>query len=88
MQLARVIGQAVATVKHPSMNGRKLLVVQPVHEGRPDGEAIIAVDAVGAGHKDLVVICSDGAFARSLVNDRKTPVRWTIMGVCDRSSSE
>ena len=83
MQLARVIGQAVATVKHPSMNGFKLLLVQPVHEGRPDGEPLVAVDAAGAGHQDLVVISSDGAFARTLVNDRKTPVRWTIMGICD-----
>ncbi|HLW66104.1 MAG TPA: EutN/CcmL family microcompartment protein [Gemmataceae bacterium] len=83
MQLARVIGQAVATVKHPSMNGRKLLVVQPMHEGKPDGEPLIAVDAAGAGHHDIVVISSDGAFARTLVNDRKTPVRWTIMGICD-----
>ena len=84
MQLARVIGQAVATVKHPSMNGRKLLVVQPVHEGKPDGEPLVAVDAAGAGLKDLVVLSSDGAFARTLVNDRKTPVRWTVVGVLDR----
>ena len=83
MQLARVIGQAIATVKHPSMNGSKLLLVQPIHEGRPDGEPLIAVDAVGAGHQDLVVLSSDGAFARTLVNDRRTPVRWTIMGICD-----
>jgi len=83
MQLARVIGQAVATVKHPSMQGWKLLVVQPLHEGQPDGEPLVAVDAAGAGDKDVVMLSSDGAFARTLVNDRKTPVRWTIMGVVD-----
>jgi microcompartment protein CcmK/EutM len=63
-----------------------LLIVQPLHDNRPDGEPFIAVDAVGAGQRDLVVISSDGAYSRSLLKDRKTPVRWTITGVCDRHS--
>src|SRR5436853_307006 len=48
MQLARVIGHAVATVKHPSLTGWKLLLVQPLHERRtPDGDPFLAVHAVG-----------------------------------------
>ena len=88
MQIARVIGQAVSTVKHSSLKGWKLLVVQPLFEDRnSDGEPILAVDGVGAGSADLVIVSSDGAAARALVKDRKSPVRWTIIGICDASRS-
>ena len=85
MQIARVIGQAVATVKHPSFRGWKLLLVQPLHESRtPDGEPLLAIDAVGAGANELVILSSDGAGARALVGDRKSPARWAVIGICDR----
>jgi ethanolamine utilization protein EutN len=84
MQIGRVIGHAVATVKHPSMTGWKLLLVQPLHGDKPDGEPILAVDAAGAGVHEQVLISSDGASARALVKDRKSPVRWTAIGICDR----
>ena len=85
MQIGRVIGHAVATVKHSSLKGWKLLLVQPLHESKqPDGEPILVVDGVGAGSDELVLITSDGAAARNLIGDRKTPVRWTAMGICDR----
>jgi microcompartment protein CcmK/EutM len=84
MQIGRVIGQGVSTVKHPSFVGWKLLLVQPLHERRtPDGDPILAVDAVGAGSDDLVVLSTDGAWARNLLKDRKSPVRWTVIGLCD-----
>jgi ethanolamine utilization protein EutN len=84
MQIGRVLGRAISTVKHPSFKGWKLLVVQPVHENRtPDGEPVVAVDGVGAGSADLVLLSSDGAGGRTLVKDRKSPVRWTVIGICD-----
>jgi ethanolamine utilization protein EutN len=83
MQIGRVIGHAVATTKHPSMTGWKLLLVQPLYGELPDGEPILAVDAVGAGANERVLISSDGASARALVKDRKSPVRWTVIGICD-----
>lgn len=83
MQVARVIGQAVATVKHPSFCGWKLLLVQPLHEEKPDGDPLLAVDGAGAGPGDRVMISSDGASARALVKDRKSPARWAIIGICD-----
>ena len=49
MQLGRVVGHAVATVKHPSMTGWRLLVAQPLgNNGKPDGEPQLAVDSLGA----------------------------------------
>lgn len=85
MQIARVIGHATATVKHPSLTGWKLLLVQPLHErGKPDGEPLLAIDAAGAGAGDEVLISSDGASARNLVKDRTSPVRWVVIGLCDQ----
>jgi ethanolamine utilization protein EutN len=85
MQLARVIGTATATVKHPSLKGRKLLLVQPrLVDGRtPDGDPLLAVDGVGAGLGETVMITSDGRGARELLQTDITPVRWTIIGIRD-----
>ncbi len=87
MQLGTVIGTATATIKHASMQGRKLLVVQPrLTDGvTPDGDPVLAVDAVGAGHGETVMITSDGRGARELLKTDITPVRWTIIGIRDDS---
>jgi ethanolamine utilization protein EutN len=84
MQLASVVGQATSTVKHPSMKGWRLLVVQPLTaEGKEDGEPLLAIDKLGAGSAHRVIISNDGAGARELVGDRKSPVRWMVVGICD-----
>jgi ethanolamine utilization protein EutN len=84
MQLARVMGHAVSTVKHPTLHGWRLLAVQPLSADRaPEGEPLLAIDALGAGHGDLVIISNDGAGARELVGAPNTPVRWTVLGVPD-----
>ena len=82
MQIGRVIGSAHSTIKHPSMQGRKLLIVQPrLTDNTPDGDPILAVDCIGAGVSDDVMLTSDGA--RKLLNVDTTPVRWTIIGIQD-----
>ena len=85
MQLAFVVGTATATVKHPSLEGRKLLIVQPrLADGRtPDGDPLIAVDGVGAGCGETVMITSDGRGAREMLQSEVTPVRWTVIGIRD-----
>ena len=84
MQLALVIGTATSTIKHDSMFGRKLLAVQPqLCDGRSDGHPVLAVDGVGAGVGETVMITSDGRAARKLVESDITPVRWTIIGIRD-----
>jgi ethanolamine utilization protein EutN len=85
MQLARVIGTATATVKHPTLTGCKLLVVQAhLADGQTaDGEPLLAVDGVGAGVGETVMITSDGRHARQLLNAEATPVRWTVIGIQD-----
>jgi ethanolamine utilization protein EutN len=85
MQLARIVGHATATVKHPTLVGWKLLLVQPLTaDGKPDGDPQLAIDTLGAGQADLVVAVSEGDVARKLVGARNSPVRWVVLGICDR----
>jgi ethanolamine utilization protein EutN len=85
MQLGLVVGTATSTVKHATMRGQKLLVVQPLMvDGRTsDGDPQIAVDAVGAGKGQRVMITSDGKFMREILNTEATPVRWSVIGISD-----
>jgi ethanolamine utilization protein EutN len=84
MQIGRVVGQAVSTVKHPSLHGWRLLIVQPLTpEGKADGEPLLAIDNLGAGSSHLVILSNDGAGARELVGSKTSPVRWMVLGVCD-----
>jgi len=85
MQLGLVVGTATATVKHPSFRGQKLLVVQPLlADGKtPDTDPVIAVDAVGAGRGEVVIITSDGRYVREMTKDDATPLRWSIIGIKD-----
>ncbi len=73
-----VIGTATSTVKHPSMSGWKLLVV------RTDAEPVLAVDGLGAGRGDDVMITSDGKFTSEMIGFPNTPVRWAVIGIVDR----
>jgi microcompartment protein CcmK/EutM len=87
MLLARVEGSVVATRKHPSLDGWRLVVCQPVNaDGDSEGVPQIAIDAHGAGLHQRVVISSDGAAARKAVGDERSPVRWLVVGVVDETS--
>ena len=84
MQLAIVQGRATSTIKHPSMAGQKLLVCQQLDaEGRPAGDPIIAVDQLGAGTGDRVILTSDGEGLRQLIGDKTSPLRWWTLGIVD-----
>lgn len=85
MQVGTVIGTATATIKHPSMNGWKLLVVQPymIDGTTPDGEPVLAVDSLRAGMGDRVLMTSDGKTTRELLKSDTTPVRWSVMGIAE-----
>jgi ethanolamine utilization protein EutN len=85
MQLGLVVGTATSTVKHRSMEGWKLLVVQPYGvDGRtPDGEPVLAIDGLGAGRGERVLMSSDGKSTRALLKTEATPVRWSVIGIQD-----
>ncbi len=84
MQVARVIGRATATVKHSSLNGWRLLIIQPLTvDGGADGEPQLAVDSLGSKVGDSVIIAADGSAAREIMGVEKTPARYVVIGQPD-----
>lgn len=85
MQMGLVVGTAISTVKHASMAGWKLLIVQPygADGSTPDGDPVIAVDSLGAGKGEHVLMTSDGKSTRALLKADATPVRWNVIGIQD-----
>ena len=85
MQVGLVVGRTTSTVKHASLLGWKLLVVQfyGADGHTPDGEPVIAVDALGAGDGEKVLLSSDGKATRALLSSDTTPVRWNVIGIQD-----
>ncbi|RPH50143.1 MAG: ethanolamine utilization protein EutN [Lysobacterales bacterium] len=84
MFLARVEGTVIATRKHPSFEGCRLVICQPIgSDGQPEGVPQIAIDAHGAGLHQRVIISSDGMAARKAVDDDESPARWTVTAVVD-----
>lgn len=84
MKLARVIGNVVATRKHPCFQGHKVLIVQPVDEsGADSGETFLSCDTVSAGPGDLVLVQQEGNSARELLGTRQDPFHSVIVGIVD-----
>jgi ethanolamine utilization protein EutN len=84
MQIGQVVGHAVATVKHPSMQGWRLLLVQPQGaQQQADGEPILAIDKLGAGVGSRVIVTSEGGAVRQVMGAANSPVRWMVLGMCD-----
>ncbi|MDR1480054.1 MAG: ethanolamine utilization protein EutN [Planctomycetaceae bacterium] len=77
MIIAKVIGTATSTIKHRSLDGWKLLVVD-------DGfDVYVALDLFGASAGDNVIVSNDGAYASEIVGTRSSPARWCVVGVID-----
>jgi microcompartment protein CcmK/EutM len=81
---ARVEGHVVATRKHPSLTGWRLLLCQPIDvAGRPEGQPQVAIDLYGAGLHSKVILSTDGSAARLAVGDPLSPVRLMVVAVED-----
>lgn len=84
MQIARVIGTVVSTQKHRKFEGAKLLLVQPLTlDDEPRGVALLAVDAVGAGEHEKVLIVIEGRAAGEALGVKAAPVDAAIIGIVD-----
>lgn len=88
MMLGRVCGTVVATVQHPFYQGRKQLIVRACKpDGAFDGERyVIAVDLVGAGVGQTVLVEDEGNSARQLLGEPMGPVRSVILGIVDETT--
>jgi ethanolamine utilization protein EutN len=84
MQLARVVGTVVATQKHRAFEGAKLLLVQPVGlDDAPRGATLLAVDSVGAGVTERVLIVLEGRAAGEALGRKGAPVDAAVIGIVD-----
>jgi ethanolamine utilization protein EutN len=84
MQLARVIGTVVSTQKHRKFEGAKLLLVQPLNlDDSPRGTALLAVDGVGAGVREKVLVVLEGRAAGDAIGKKAAPVDAAIVGIVD-----
>lgn len=89
MEIGRVIGTITSTVKHEVYQGKPLLVVQQMSlSGEIQGEARIAIDYVGAGIGDLVLIGGAPGVAASVFGIEKAPIRDLVMGIIDHVDLE
>jgi len=82
--LARITGSVVSTIHHPIVDGRKLLLAERLDEaGNPTGGYLIALDAIGAGQGETVLILDEGSGARQILEDDTAPVRSMVVGIVD-----
>ena len=85
MYLAKVIGKVVSVVKHSAYDARTLLLVQPISlQGKVVRTPTIAVDYVGAGEGDTVLVGAAPGVAQEVFGIERAPIRELIVGVVDR----
>jgi ethanolamine utilization protein EutN len=83
MQIGTVLGTATATIKHPTLQGERMLVVQLLGaDDRPDGDPVLVFDRLGAGRGDRVLCTNDGRALQELLGPT-TPARWSVLGLPD-----
>ena len=84
MILGRVTGSVVSTIHHSIVDGRKLLLAERLDQnGKPTGGYVIAMDAIGAGRGETVLILDEGNGARQILDDASAPVRSIVVGIVD-----
>jgi microcompartment protein CcmK/EutM len=84
VKIGHVAATVVSTIKHPVLDGRRLLMVDILDaDGAPSGVDLIAVDAVGAGAGETVLVLDEGNGARQVLGAPEAPVRAVIVGIVD-----
>lgn len=85
MITGRVIGSVYSTINHPFYDGKKLMMVEKTDpQGKPTGDYIIAIDSVGAGPGEIVLVLDEGTGARQIVGSSDAPLRSIIAGIIDQ----
>lgn len=84
MNAARVLGTATATIKHPSLQRWRMLIVQLLDAaGQGEGQPLIAIDDLGSRIGDHVMLTSDGNAVADMVGRKDSPIRWAVLGIID-----
>ena len=86
MILARITGNVVSTIHHPIVDGKKMLLAERLdQDSKPTGGYLIAMDAIGAGNGETVLILDEGSGARQILEDDEAPIRSLVVGIVDSS---
>ena len=87
MTVCQIVGHAIATVGHRSLTGCNLALCQRLTaDGKADGSTpVIAVNVLGAGMHQKVLMTSDGKYSQELTNDPLSPIRFTIIGIVNEA---
>ena len=89
MQIARVVGNVVATQKHRKLDSAKLMLVQPLGiDEQPRGATLLAIDSVGAGVGEKVLVVIEGKAAGDALGRKAAPVDAAIIGIIDHIEVE
>jgi len=89
MKIGRVVGNVVSTINTPHFDARTLLLVDLVGpDGRPSGGYQIAVDNIGAGAGETVLLLDEGNGARQVLNAPGAPIRTVVIGIVDEVTDE
>jgi len=84
MILARITGSVVSTVHHPIVDGRRLLLAERLDmDGKPTGGYVIAIDVVGAGMGETVLVLDEGNGARQVLDNASAPIRSVVVAIVD-----
>jgi microcompartment protein CcmK/EutM len=84
MILARITGSVVSTIHHSVVDGKKLLLAERLdQDGKPTGGYLIAMDTIGAGQGETVLILDEGSGARQILEDDQAPIRSIVVGIVD-----
>ena len=84
MIFARITGSVVSTIHHPIVDGKKLLLAERLDlTGKPTGGYLIAMDVVGAGMGELVLVLDEGNGARQVLDDANAPIRSVVVAIVD-----
>ncbi|QDU78876.1 Ethanolamine utilization protein EutN/carboxysome [Polystyrenella longa] len=84
MELARVIGQTTATIKHDTLKGCRLKIVEVLDaKGKGGGDPIIVLDSLGSRVGDRVLLTSDSKLIAEMLQADNTPARFAILGLAD-----
>ncbi len=89
MFIARVVGDVVSTHRHHNLGGHKLLLLRRLDlDGNEEGAELIALDVIGVGDGERVLVVQEGSSARTIFNDPKIPVQAVVVGVIDELQLE
>lgn len=84
MKICRISGSIHATIKDPPLEGKTLLMAQPLDLGGvPEGPPVVVVDTVGAGVGDMVLVMREGGSARIVLHDERVPVQALAVAIID-----